>query len=206
MEKVIAGCSVVFGLAFLSVVGHAQSAASDGPQWVGETELLRPTDYREWVFLSSGFGMTYNDPNPDKAPSAPSFTNVFVNPSAYRAFVRTGTWPDNTMFVLEVRASDTVGSINKGGRFQSNVRAVEVEVKNTRRFGPGGWAFFLFGGGDRAKERTGPQPRDSNCNTCHAQHGAVDNTFVQFYPTLLEVARQKGTLRPGFAPHATTRP
>jgi hypothetical protein len=102
------------------------------------------------------------------------------------------------MFVLEVRASDTVGSINKEGRFQSNVRAVEVEVKDARRFGPGGWAFFLFGAGDRARERAGPQPRDSSCNTCHAQHGAVDNTFVQFYPTLLEVARQKGTLRSGF--------
>jgi hypothetical protein len=26
----------------------------------------------------------------------------------------------------------------------------------------------------------------------------VERTFVQFYPTLLEVARQKGTLKPGF--------
>jgi aspartate oxidase len=26
-------------------------------------------------------------------------------------------------------------------------------------------------------------------------NAAVDNTFVQFYPTLLEIARQKGTLR-----------
>ena len=29
-------------------------------------------------------------------------------------------------------------------------------------------------------------------------HTAVERTFVQFYPTLLEVARQKGTVKPGF--------
>jgi hypothetical protein len=28
----------------------------------------------------------------------------------------------------------------------------------------------------------------------------VDGTFVQFYPTLLEIAEKKGTLRPGFQP------
>ena len=34
--------------------------------------------------------------------------------------------------------------------------------------------------------------------TGHAQNGAVDNTFVQFYPTLMEVARRMGTVRPTF--------
>jgi hypothetical protein len=33
---------------------------------------------------------------------------------------------------------------------------------------------------------------------CHTQHTAVERTFVQFYPTLLEVARRKGTLKPAF--------
>jgi len=35
----------------------------------------------------------------------------------------------------------------------------------------------------------------TDCQSCHSQNGAVDNTFVQFYPTLLEVAKQKGTLK-----------
>jgi hypothetical protein len=34
---------------------------------------------------------------------------------------------------------------------------------------------------------------------CHTQNTAVERTFVQFYPTLLEVARNRGTLKPGFA-------
>ena len=37
-----------------------------------------------------------------------------------------------------------------------------------------------------------------SCVECHTQHTAVERTFVQFYPTLLEVARRKGTLKPAF--------
>ena len=32
------------------------------------------------------------------------------------------------------------------------------------------------------------------CVECHTKNTAVERTFVQFYPTLLEVARSKGTL------------
>src|SRR4051794_35914250 len=77
-----------------------------------------PANYREWVFLSSGLGMTYG---PLATPPAhPAFDNVFVKPEAYQAFLKTGTWPDKTMFVLEVRGSASEGSINKGGHFQSS--------------------------------------------------------------------------------------
>ena len=37
-----------------------------------------------------------------------------------------------------------------------------------------------------------------DCYSCHEQHGAVDTTFVQFYPTLIELAKQKGTLSPSY--------
>jgi hypothetical protein len=30
--------------------------------------------------------------------------------------------------------------------------------------------------------------------SCHDKNGAVDTTFVQFYPTLIDLAKQKGTL------------
>jgi hypothetical protein len=38
----------------------------------------------------------------------------------------------------------------------------------------------------------------ASCVECHTKSTAVERTFVQFYPTLLEVARAKGTLKPGF--------
>jgi hypothetical protein len=38
-------------------------------------------------------------------------------------------------------------------------------------------------------------PATAVCYSCHKQNGAVDNTFVQFYPTLIEIAKRKGTFK-----------
>ena len=95
------------------------------------------------------------------------------------------------MFVLELRRSLTEASINKGGSFQGEVAAIEVEVKDEKRF-PGKWAFYEFGGSAKSAK---PLPPTAACYSCHAQNGAVDNTFVQFYPTLIDVAKQKGTFK-----------
>src|SRR5262249_29742147 len=81
-------------------------------------------------------------------------------------------------------------SINKSGHFQtSELMGKEVHVKDEARF-PGKWAFFGFDEDATAKM----VPTDAACYSCHQQHAAVDTTFVQFYPTLLELAKSKGTL------------
>ena len=47
----------------------------------------------------------------------------------------------------------------------------------------------------QAREAPGNElPQTSDCNVCHQDHGAVDTTFVQFYPTLMPIAKAKGTL------------
>jgi hypothetical protein len=172
-------------------------------RFTADNQLIRPADYREWVFLSSGLGMTYG---PNAAPGEPRFDNVFVNPEAYRAFLATGTWPDGTIFALEIRRSSSHGSINRGGHFQTGLAAVEFEVKDERRFA-GGWAYFGFNGPeDKLPATAKALPATASCHACHSTNGAVQHTFVQFYPTLLEVARRKGTLRPEYlskeaAPH-----
>ncbi|UGB37516.1 cytochrome P460 family protein [Frateuria soli] len=122
------------------------------------------------------------------------FDNTFVDPESYREFVRTGTWPDKTQIVLEVRRSASKGSINQHGHYQrGDVQGIEVHVKDAARF-KGGWAFFGFEGGSSAKKI----PEAASCYSCHAAHGAVDTTFVQFYPTLLPLARQQATLSAAF--------
>jgi hypothetical protein len=45
-------------------------------------------------------------------------------------------------------------------------------------------------------------PTEAACYSCHAQHAAVDTTFVQFYPTLLPIAKAKGTLSAGYVKEA----
>jgi hypothetical protein len=42
------------------------------------------------------------------------------------------------------------------------------------------------------------RPLTEDCYSCHAEHGAVDTTFVQFYPTLKPIAKQKGTLEAAY--------
>ena len=176
----------------------APMSASSGPQYTAGGELIRPADFREWVFVTSGLGMTYNPPAPRTdsgqavPPRTPNFTNVYVNPSSYRAFMKTGQWPDQTMFILEVRAGTSEGSINKGGHFQTNLVVIEASVKDETRF-PGKWAYFDFG--RDMKTQVAPLPRTERCYACHTDNGAVDNTFVQFYPTLLEVATKMGTVK-----------
>jgi hypothetical protein len=157
------------------------------PAGTGDSQLKFPEHYREWVYLSTGFDMSYN---PAMQMNHHLFDNVFVNPEAYKAFLGTGSWPDHTMLVLEVRSAEGKGSINQKGNYQGTaVMGLEVHVKDEARF-PGKWAFFSFD-----NSRTGKLfPPSADCYSCHAAHAAVDTTFVQFYPTLLPIANQKGTL------------
>ena len=162
--------------------------APAGPEYTSDNQLKFPEHYREWVYLTTGFDMSYN---PAMRMGHDMFDNVFVNPEAYKAFVETGTWPDKTMLVLEARMAQSKGSINQAGNYQgTDIMGIEVHVKDEARF-PGKWAFF--GGLEEAKTAK-MIPQSADCYTCHAAHAAVDTTFVQFYPTLLPIAKSKGTL------------
>jgi hypothetical protein len=183
---------LVVGIAAATAWGRGDGDA-EGPAYTPGGRLRLPADYREWAFVTSGLGMTYG---PAKA-AEPRFDNVFVTRAAYRDFLRTGTWPERTMFILEVRAAEANVSINRGGRTQGAVLAIEAAVKDRRRFPDGGWGYYSFDGKDDPAEAL---PATASCYACHREEGAVDNTFVQFYPTLLDAARRHGTVRPGHAP------
>ncbi|HEV2246661.1 MAG TPA: cytochrome P460 family protein [Terriglobia bacterium] len=181
----IAGTAIAAVVLLRGGGAPAAPSASDAPQYTADGKLVLPRDYREWIYLSSGLGMEYNA---DGKPGT-EFTNVFVKPSAYRAFVATGRWPDRTMFVLEERASATRGSINRGGHYQSELSSLAASVKDEKRF-PRMWAYFSFNRGAQQVPANPP----AHCFQCHNSNGAVDNTFVQFYPTLKPVAEKYGTL------------
>jgi hypothetical protein len=176
------------GLLTAGVVALALGAADappEGPRYTAKGELEFPKDYRRWVYLSSGYNMSYSAA---QMPDMSRFDNVFAEPAAYDAFLKAGTWPDKTVLVLEARQGEQKGSINKAGHFQTDRLGLEVHVKDVSRF-PGGWAFFNFGGDGPGQLIPTSQP----CYACHAAHAAVDTTFVQFYPTLKPVAAAKAT-------------
>lgn len=177
----------------------AQEPAADMPEYRDGDALVLPADYRSWPFLGAGLGMAYADEGGTPAPGGnPPFSHVFVNPPAYRHFMDTGSWPDGTLFVLEFRASASQRSINTSGYFATDLIALEAEVKDSRF--ADGWAYYAFGQGDELVDVAEPLSAQAAapCVECHTDHGAVERTFVQFYPTLLDVAREKGTLNPGF--------
>jgi len=174
-------------------LAHQSPSTGNVPTYTSSGELNLPENYREWVYLSTGFDMSYN---PAMSMDHHMFDNVFVNPESYRAFLKTGSWPDKTIFVLEGRRAENKGSINQAGHFQSgNVMGLEVHIKDESHFAKqGNWAFFGFDEGKSAKMI----PVAADCYSCHAKHAAVDTTFVQFYPTLLPIAQARGTLSPAY--------
>lgn len=182
-------------VAIMLVAALQAVTRAEGPS-LRDGKVAFPEAYREWVFVSAGLGMAYGPNAPP--PGAPqSFTNVYVNPASYRAFLSTGKWPDRTMFVLEIRNSATQGSINRSGSYQTDLVAIEANVKDGRL--PGGWGFFDFG---RERTAKAPLPTSAACYACHAANTAVEHTFVQFYPELMAVAKKLGTVKPDYRPEA----
>jgi hypothetical protein len=208
MTRRLAGRSLfglALGVAALTTAWTWPSAAQTGaapgqaPSYSSSGQLYRPTDYREWVYVTSGLGMTYG-PAQAAAGQPPLFDNVFVTPAAYREFVNSGKWPDRTMFILEIRRAQENVSINNGGRTQGDVVAMEAAVKDTQRFPNGGWGYFAFDGAKGLLDAAAPLPQTAPCYACHKNNTAVENTFVQFYPTLFEVAKRMGTVKATYDP------
>ena len=182
-------------------VASSVSAQQPAPAFTSTGQLVRPLDYRSWVFVTSGLGMTYGPAKPaDGQP--PLFDNVFVTRDAYNAFLRSGTWPDKTMFILEGRRAEANVSINNGGHTQGQMAFMEAAVKDTARFtSTGGWGYFSFDSRGGLVESAAAMPPTASCYACHSTNTAVDNTFVQFYPELFAVAKAKGTVKATYDPN-----
>ena len=182
--------AILVALLLVSAVVMLSSATPPrtGPEYTSDAQLKLPENYREWVYLTTGFDMSYSSTAMQMEHHM--FDNVFVNREAYNAFAQTGTWPEKTMLVLEGRMAEGKGSINQRGNYQgADVTGIEIHVKDEARF-PGKWAFFIFDNAKTAKMVA----TDMACYSCHGEQAAVDTTFVQFYPTLLPIAKSKGTL------------
>jgi Cytochrome P460 len=192
-KSVLVAISSVFLLAMTvawsvhsASVAAAPLIAGNTPAYTTDGQLRLPANYRDWIFLSSGFGMNYSN----GGGNHPMFTNVFVSPEAYQGFKSSGRWPDRSMFVVEIYSPATQGSINKSGYYQQDFKGLDIEVKDSARKQE--WSYYNFNPGEKTASALG-----GGCEKCHNEHGAVEHTFVQFYPTLLEFAREKKLLKAG---------
>lgn len=140
----------------------------------GALEL--PKDIDTWIFMGSTIGMTYFEGTPD--PEDPGLSStVLLEPRAYQIFLRTGKFPDGTVFAKVVR--DTV--ISDGGYSLGEELGIEFHVKDKDRYPQNGFNFFFFQSG---QAKAPAMPEDNICVSCHQEKAAYDNVFTQFYPPI----------------------
>ncbi len=138
---------------------------------------MQPTGYDTWPIVGSSLGLSYSG-RADNGPG--TFHRVYMNPTAYEAFKKTGQFPEGTTFVLESYEAQEKKSIAQGGYTEGARVGLDASVKDKSRY-PDGWAYFNFDNGAAATAKAFP---DSRCHSCHLAHGEKDSVFVQFYPNL----------------------
>jgi len=164
-------------LAALLLTGAAPGPRP-GPRYTADGALVRPEAVDRWVVVGTSLGLGYSDRT---SGGGQMFHQVYLEPSAYEAARRTGRFPPGTMLALALAPAAARVPPARDGVFADRAAALKLAVKDPARF-PGGWAYFDFGAAPAgATARALPPER---CASCHAEHGARDHVFVQFYPLL----------------------
>lgn len=166
------------------------------PLYDQEGRLLQPVGYEKWVVVGTSIGLGYSDGDKNDPQNPGTFHNVYLQPEAFDHFVQTGEFPEQTVFIVtnnKSRPANTKGSVSRKGFVASATSGLEVAVKDTKRFSDG-WAYFMFHDApEKAKPETVHAERAfdrKDCFDCHAEHGADDNVFTQYYSVLTEARRQ----------------
>jgi hypothetical protein len=156
------------GIVSVSVVAHMRRGAPAGRQPAARVEgrdtLARPADYRDWIQIGAAEG-SYPSRTPHAAGAAGTrAVEVYINPSAYLEYRKTGAFPEGTLIVRQ-ESSGLLASLKDSARFE------------------GGWGFFEFAGIEGpAAARALPESR--GCRACHQRDARTDHVFTQFYPVL----------------------
>lgn len=171
----------------------AQEMSVNQASFTDTGEARIPEGYRSWIFV--GAPLTPNALNGGSAPF-PEFHHVYVEPSAFDHYIKTGEWAEGSQIVKEltlVRTGDdcdaetgACSAVSGQGYFNGEFSGLELTVKDTTRFAdePGGWAYFSFGHhAPPYAETAAAQPTES-CNSCHEVSAEADFVFTQFYPVL----------------------
>jgi hypothetical protein len=147
-------------------------------------ELLRPTGFREWIYV--GTPVTPNDLNNGKA-AFPEHHNVYIDPKSWAHWKKTGEFRENTILIKELVNVGTKAAVSGNGYFQGDFIGLEATIKSKQHFPdePGNWAYYSFSKPDHKTLATSAQPFPSaSCNGCHAAAAADDFVFTQYYPVL----------------------
>lgn len=148
-----------------------------------------PEGFRKWIFL--GAPLTPHGLN-GGAAGFPEFHHVYLEPSAYETYKRTGAFPEGATIVKElVLLKD--GDYEDGSRdepsgrgyFADRFAGIDMMVKDSERFAEtGGWGFFNFGHHEPPYAETSTAAAQDECSFCHEANATYDIVFTTFYPIL----------------------
>ncbi|MEZ5356866.1 MAG: cytochrome P460 family protein [Bryobacteraceae bacterium] len=178
----IAFFAVAFAAAIATLSAQMPSASRPPVTFTKDGKLRQPDGYRRWVY--AGTPITPNDMNAGKA-AFPEFHAVYIDPSAYDHYAKTGQFPDGAVIVKELLSVGAKKATSGNGYFMGEFTGLEVAIKDSTRFRdePGNWAFFSFGHKYPLQKQSAAQATTS-CNACHGANAGDDFVFTQYYPVL----------------------
>lgn len=194
----LANSVVLAGVMVIGIAGFSiTNAADDGitaANFATDGQVMIPNNWRQWIYI--GTPLTPNALNDGEA-SFPEFHNVYIEPSAFAHWQKTGKFANGTQIAKElvlIRQKDkddmnedgSTGEVSGTGYFQGEFQGLELTIKDTERFAdePGGWVYYSFGHKPQPYEKTAKAFPSESCNACHEGNAADDFVFTQFYPVL----------------------
>jgi len=174
------------------------------PEYDQEGKLLRPIGFEKWVVVGTSVGLDYSDGDDRETNNPGTIHNVYLQPEAFDHYVRTGEFPEQSVFIVTNHQSlpaKTKGPVSRSGYVAAPTSGLEISVKDRKRFDEG-WGYFIFHDAPGKAPNKSPNVRSAakafaqkDCFDCHAEHGEVDNVFTQFY-SVLTTAREKHVASP----------
>lgn len=184
--------AIIVPLSLLAlIISAAQDRVSFSPYVDGEGKIARPADFRaNWVHLGTWVVTSQAATGPDQGGTshANGLHEVYTQPESLKIYRKTGSWPDGTVLILEVRPIQWDDLPTGHVMYAGDETEVSVMIKdNTNRFkgrphwGDGwGWALFQPKGSPASVSTD----YKNDCLSCHEVAKDADFVFVQGYPIL----------------------
>ena len=176
------------------LMGASVAVADDSKTYEAEFttdgELIRPSGWREWVFVGSP--LTPNSLNGGEA-AFPEFHSVYIDPDSWAHWKETGEFREGTMLAKELTLVGATAATSGIGFFNGDLQGFEIAHKDTTRYSKdtGGWAYYSFGHKPEPYADTTAAMPTAACAACHTAAAADDMVFTQYYP-ILKAAKDAG--------------
>jgi hypothetical protein len=151
-----------------------------------------PKGYRHWVHTYTAWEAISESFLSEKVTKTPELHSVYVEPNAYRTFMKTGKWPEGSLIVKEFSTTNTDPKDCSGPPaytcklgtstiiFAQEHTGIAVMLKDNKRYPkePGGWAYFSFGHQAPPYQKLSAAHDRGRCAQCHIGNVGPKDDYV----------------------------